>query len=337
MIIKRMKSCILQTLLFWIFQALLMPASQAQNTTVFSVTDISSTAVTQRINVGVSALLSEFHKAFSENRTPSLNKINGLSSDGKKAILSMWETTPFRCEKNEINERGLSTPSGWQVRNIPIFLKGMPPNKAYKEIAINFDKNGNIDDIYFTLEKHIYNEIMNSEENEVTDLNRRALILDFLENFRTAYNRKDIDLISKMYSEDALIITGKVVKQTKTTDNTLRNSGFTKDQIEYQVKTKQEYIKSLQNVFRNNAKLDIVFDNIDVSRHPKYDEIYGVTLKQGWNATNYSDVGWLFLMIDFKDGKNMEIHLRTWQPEKVNGKSLSEDDVFHLGKFIIKK
>jgi hypothetical protein len=27
-------------------------------------------------------------------------------------------------------------------------------------------------------------------------------------------------------------------------------------------------------------------------------------------------VGYLFLMIDSRDGKDMQIHVRTWQPEK---------------------
>jgi uncharacterized protein YnzC (UPF0291/DUF896 family) len=212
----------------------------------------------------------------------------------------------------------------------------MPEDEAYREIAINFDKSGNIEDIYFALELHQYQAIMNGEGNEVTDLRRRQAILNFVENFRTAYNRKDIDLLAKVYSDDALIITGKVVKQTKTTDNALATSGLSQEKIEYQVKTKKEYISALRNVFKNNARINVVFDNIEVSRHPKYDEIYGVTLKQGWNTTNYSDIGYLFLMIDFKDGENMEIHVRTWQPDKLNGKPLPEDDIFNLGDFTVK-
>ena len=68
-------------------------------------------------------------------------------------------------------------------------------------------------------------------------------------------------------------------------------------------------------------------------RCEKYNEIYGVTLKQFWNTTNYSDVGYIFLMIEFKDDENLIIHVRTWQPEKVGTHTIAKDDVFSLGKF----
>jgi hypothetical protein len=67
-----------------------------------------------------------------------------------------------------------------------------------------------------------------------------------------------------------------------------------------------------------------------VLRHPKYDEIYIVTLKQGWNTTNYSDIGWLSLKIDFQEGDTMKVLVRTWEPEKLNGKELSEDERLNI-------
>jgi hypothetical protein len=211
----------------------------------------------------------------------------------------------------------------------------MPETDAYKEIAINFDKSGNIEDVYFTLEMHHYQSIMYGDGNEVTDLRHRQAILNFVENFRTAYNTKDIDLIGKVYSDDALIRTGKVVKQAKMTDITLTSSGFSKEIIEYQIQTKKEYINKLRSVFNNNARINVNFDRVEVVRHPKYDEIYGVTLKQEWNSTNYSDTGWLLLIIDFKDGENMMVHVRTWQPEMLNEKQLEEDERYQLWDFKI--
>jgi hypothetical protein len=306
----------------------------AQYSTALTVTDIEP-SVAQRMEANASALLTELNSAFFNDKTPVL-KITGLNKEGKSDILSMWEHSPFRCIETEIIERGYKTPSGYQVRNIPMFLKDMSEDEAYKEIAINFDRSGAIDDIYFALDMHNYKAIMESEDNEVTDLRYRQAILNFVENFRTAYNRKDIDLLAKVYSDDALIITGKVVKQTKSAENVLSGYGLSKEKIEYQVQTKKEYINKLRGIFKNNAKINVLFDNIEVVRHPKYDDIYGVRLKQGWNTTNYSDVGFLFLMIDFKDGENMQIHVRTWQPEKLDGKQLREDEIFKLGDFDIK-
>jgi hypothetical protein len=38
-------------------------------------------------------------------------------------------------------------------------------------------------------------------------------------------------------------------------------------------------------------------------------------------------------MIDFKDDNNPLIHVRTWQPEKYNGKELAREERFHVGSF----
>jgi len=259
-----------------------------------------------------------------------------MSENGKKSILAMWETTQFRCVQTEITERGFQTPFGFQVRNIPIFLKDMPDDEAYKEIAINFDKYGGIDDIYFTLDIHHYKAIMEGDYNEITDLRRRQAILNFVENFRTSYNRKDIDLLKKVFSDDALIITGKVIKQNMSVENVLGGYGFSQEKIEYQVQTKREYITKLSRIFNNNSKINVIFDDIEVVRHPQFDNFYGVELMQGWNTTNYSDEGFLFLLIEFKDDGTMQINVRTWQPDKLNGETLSEEERTKLSDFNIR-
>jgi hypothetical protein len=313
------------------------PPVISYNSTTFTVTDIEDAYIMQKINVTVSELLTEINRAFFENKTPLLYKINSISEEGKSDILAMWENNPFRCIETEIIERGLHTTSGgFQVRNIPVYLKDMPDKDAIQEIAINFDDLGNIEGIYFTLDLHQYKTIMLGDKNEITNLRHRQTILSFVENFRTAYNRKDINLIEKVYSEDALIIIGKVVKRSSKTDNVLNSSGFEKEVIDYLVQTKQEYLRKLNTIFKNNERVNIVFDTLDLMQHPKYENIYGVTLKQKWNSSRYNDVGWLFLMIDFKDGENMEIHVRTWQPEIVNGKALTEDEIYQLWDFKIR-
>lgn len=333
---ERQHSTRTRNVLVWVLLlATGMNNMQAQYATSVTVTDIDNVSVLQKIQKNASDLLSEFNTAFFAGKTPALNKISGLSKDGRSSLLSMWSFAPFRCIESQLKQSGISTPTGYQIRNIPMFLKDMPEEEAYQEIVINFDRAGNIYDIYFALESHQYMQILASENNDVSDLRCRQIILDFVENFRTAYNRKDIAFLEKVYSDDALIITGKVIKTSpsaKTTDMMSKNR-IPQEKIEYQVKTKAQYLTSLSSVFRNNARINIIFEDIEVTQHPKYDDIYGITLKQGWNTTNYSDVGYVFLMIDFKDMDNPMIHVRTWQPEKLNGKDLSHDEIFSLGEF----
>ena len=79
----------------------------------------------------------------------------------------------------------------------------------------------------------------------------------------------------------------------------------------------------------------MLFDEVEVIQHPKLTDIYGVTLKQEWHSDRYSDVGFVFLMIDFQDEMNPLIQVRTWQPEKLDGKVLAREEVFNLGDFDI--
>ena len=65
--------------------------------------------------------------------------------------------------------------------------------------------------------------------------------------------------------------------------------------------------------------------------HPKYPQVYGVNLKQSWTSSNYSDQGYLFLMIDFRDEKKPVIHVRSWQPLK----DTPSEEVIELGDFKI--
>ena len=170
-------------------------------------------------------------------------------------------------------------------------------------------------------------------QRNLEDYFRRQIILDFVENYRTSYNRKDLDYIESVFSDNALIITGKVIREKPKSDYAMRS--LSTEKIVYQKRTKKEYIQNLKKVFAGNKYINVVFDEVEVIQHPKLTDIYGVTLKQEWNTTRYRDVGFVFLMIDFQDENNPLIQVRTWQPEKVDGKVLNRDEVFSLGDFAI--
>ena len=146
--------------------------------------------------------------------------------------------------------------------------------------------------------------------------------------FRTSYNTKDIQFLEQVFSDDALIITGKVISQKK--DNIKLP-----DKIVYKKQTKQEYLTNLRRVFANNSYIKVTFDEIKVMRHPVNADIYGVTLHQGYTSSNYHDDGYLFLLWDFTDENRPQIHVRTWQPDQINGGRIPEADVFSLNDFDI--
>ena len=303
----------------------------AQNVAV-TLKDFSNPALLQKMQNNASTLLTELNSAYSANSVPTTISSNACTQDCKDALLAMWETSPFKCTSSQINSSVLrQLRGGYQSRGIPLYFKNADSSDTAKEGVIVFDASGKIDNFYIAIENNSYKSILDSKDS-VTDFRRRQIILDFVENFRTAYNRKDIGFLDKVFSNDALIITGKLVKSSpQLADRYYSNLGA--ERIEYVKQSKQEYMKNLkEKVFKYNKYLNINFDSITVVQHPKFNYFYGVTLKQYWHSTNYSDVGYIFLLIDFRDENNPLIHIRTWQP--ANG--VSRDSVFQLGDFNLK-
>ncbi len=145
---------------------------------------------------------------------------------------------------------------------------------------------------------------------EEQDSASRHRILDYCEHFRTAYTRRDLPFLRQVFSDRALIIVGSVVRNGAQQDGTRGT-----DLVKYSVRTKEEYLERLEKVFQANKKIQVHFSDFHIMRHPTQDGIYGVQLRQRYQADRYSDDGYLFLLWDFRNPAQPLIHVRTWQPE----------------------
>lgn len=150
----------------------------------------------------------------------------------------------------------------------------------------------------------------------VTDSLRRRNILTYCEHFRRAYDTKDIDFLSQVFSDNALIIVGHTVR-------TGRKEGIAgNEKVQYSIRSKQEYLERLSKIFNSNQKIKVRFSDFHIMRHPTVDGIYGVSLRQKYSSGTYADEGYLFLLWDFRNESRPKIHVRTWQ----TGKSLEEGE-----------
>ena len=275
-------------------------------------------------------ILNEINAAQAADRNLDFSAM-GVGIDVQRSMAMLWENTPFLCTDEEIVEHCITTNSGYQVRNIPLMMKPTAERafneEEYQEAVISFDKQGNVVSFYLSVSMNLYMNVIKSNL-ELTDLRRRQMILDYVEQFRTAYNQKDIKFLNQVFSDDALIITGKVIMQKHA-------EGFSSQKIEYNKQSKKEYIDKLRRIFQNARYFKITFDEIEVMRHPTNPNFYGVTLLQGYTNNSYHDDGYLFLLWDFTNENQPQIHVRTWQPDKVGGKPLPKDEVFTLGDFDI--
>lgn len=300
----------------------------AQYSTDFRVTEVEDDELAANIDLAISGLLTAFNNAQGNGDVPHIAGID-ITPEVEQNIMKLWADCPFRCVDTEVVERATKTPRGeYEVRNIPLMMVPIDGQskdvswKKYQEAVFVLDKNGMVTDFHLALDANLYIKVMSSALT-VDDVIRRQLILEYVERFRNAYNLKDLDFLETIFSDDALIITGKVVKRVKS------EVRISNTDIVYKKQNKKEYLTGLANVFKANKRINVVFDEIKVTRHPAKEDFYGVTLKQGWTSDRYSDIGYLFLLWDFTNEEAPQIHVRTWQPDafiEAGGEVFSVDD-----------
>lgn len=144
----------------------------------------------------------------------------------------------------------------------------------------------------------------------------RLTLINFLEDYQTAYALKRHDYLESIYSDDALIIVGHVVKKTVIPDQAQFN--FSDDDVKLMQYDKNTYFKNLARTFNSQDYINIKFESTDFTRAKSSTnrEVYGVRLLQRYYSTTYGDVGYLFLLVDLTD-ENPLIHVRAWQPDEV--------------------
>lgn len=195
-------------------------------------------------------------------------------------------------------------------RSIPMSFKFKSNRRTFVEdLVFVFNAEGKIDALSFGLNKPAVDDIMN--HTSWNDTVRKVLI-NFLESYKTAYALKRYDYINSIFSEDALIITGSVVKHAVATEN----QPMSKEAVRYTRQTKSEYMKRLKHIFRSAEFINLRFADNQVRKSGVGGEIYGIQIKQDYFSSSYGDTGYLFLMVDLNNPKEPVIHVRTWQPEK---------------------
>ena len=323
-------------LMMLLFAAMFVGITTAQNVSFkFEEGTLANAALRQKMEYRISRLLSELTKASATNRQLTEQELTALNLTpvAGKRLSKLWENLHFTCDYTLNVEKCLRDVNGYEVRGILITLQPTADNykgSISRELAISFASDGLITGVNMTMENNSYQEILN-KGMDVTDTRRRLEILKFVEDFRSYYDEKDLEALRNIYSEDALIITGKVVQRRNLGSDQARM----KPEIEYSKLNKEQYMSRLATTFRNNKFIKVRFDNITVKKHSAKENFYAVTLRQDWQSSNYSDNGYVFLLWEFKEGESPVVHVRTWQPEMVGSRILNSDEVFTENDFFI--
>jgi len=254
------------------------------------------------------------------------------TNEGFKSLKDLLHATGIFTTVREFKRHLLITPDyQYEVRGIKVRVKmGKTKGSNLQELVFKLNDNRKVVNVNFAMEQHHYQNII-EQGKRLDDMFMRKMALDFLEEFRTAHNRKDINYLERAYSDDALIIVGRVLKQQKGLSDALETSFLGDDRIEFIKLKKKEYISRLRSVFQLNSFVNVTFIDAEVVKHPVHDKIYGIKVKQRWNSSRYNDEGYLFVMIDFRqDEKKPLIRVRSWQPEP-----FQDGTVVGLGHFEI--
>lgn len=252
---------------------------------------------------------------FTENGLQCYNKIIKY---GNAQMLPQDETLKIISVNNQT-----------MIRSIPMLFDFPNNNKKFvEEVVYVFDSTGKIENINFALSDISITDILSKSERFGKEEDKYFLI-NFLESYQTAYALENLDFIESVFSEDALIIVGAVLKQAEPIEGMYKQ--LDNQNIKYTRLSKDEYLKHLAKAFNSKEFINISFEETEVKKAGGDEKIYGIQLAQNYYSSNYSDKGYLFLMIDLNDSINPKIYVRTWQPEKN-----SDGSVIGLENFTIR-
>lgn len=232
---------------------------------------------------------------------------NQLIGYGRGRIVGTPNLSYFKSMNGNVVVRGLQMAFAFRNGTKTTFVE---------DVVFTFNDKGKIANIAFGLGREAENDILTKKVNWREEV--REQLMEFLENYKTAYCLKRLDYIRDIFSDDAIIIVGNVARvytQNRNGDGKMTLKG--KEIVRLNRYSKDEYLQNLERCFKRNEFINIRFTKSDIQRLEKHadQEIVCVQLGQDYNSSTYADQGYLFLMIDLTDSENPFIKVRTWQPQ----------------------
>ena len=316
----------MKKLLCFLFGLFVMLSGYAQKVNFEFSDGIEEGILKTKMEQQMSSLLSAINEANAVNADVNFSSID-ITDDASASLTMTWEQVHFSIEDDDIVDHCISLTGksgGFRIQNIGVLMNPKEESgydgEKRREIYIDFDKTGKIVDFNFTMGMNMYTEILKKGE-ELGDLDRRMQIIDWCEHFAKAYCDKNMKFMQTIFSDDAIIITGKMTMQRVHTDMGMKDQA----KVKYVQQTKSQYLSNLSRVFASNSYVNVKFEDYTVIRHGAKPNYYGVTLRQKWHTARYSDEGTVFLIWDFTNEEAPRILVRTWQP--------TTEKAFKMGDF----
>ncbi len=287
-----------------------------------------SCKVLNKISDQTEKLISIFERGSSK----SVNSMFPNDDFIRNKITDMMKYNKINITAGSITADVNKTFTGWELRKIKIVNKYSSLNKQSPEyMVLDFDDNGNLYDVNFGIMDNLYDKFV-EQGTYGNDWGNRQVIIKFVEKYRTAFLSRNIKMLDSLFADEAVIIVGRVLKKTKMKD-IYKYTKLNEDQpdIRYTQYTKDEYLKNQANVFKNQKDIFVGYNSFKIMKKNKQDNVYGLSMRQFYQATSYSDEGYLFLLVDFNN-EQPQIYVRSWQPQEWNETALIKLSNFNLNK-----
>ncbi len=244
-----------------------------------------------------------------------LETYNKLISYGTGRLVGSPNVKYFRGIGGTVVARGVQMSFSFRSGTKKTFVE---------DVAFTFDADMKISNVAFGLGQVAENDILCKYAPGWKD-ETREMLMEFLENYKTAYCLKRYDYIRDIFADDATIIIGNVTKRRTTPNHQERGISIEgQNTITYNRYTKDQYLANLRRCFQRNEFINLRFSNNDIQWLEKYqnEEIFAIQIGQEYNSSSYADMGYLFLLVDMTDHESPQIKIRTWQPNEVDIKKI---------------
>ena len=282
----------------------------------------------------ISQLLTEINRAYFTKSSLKLSKIK-MEEEAKMKLCMYWSNMRFSCREQLENQKCLKDVQGYQVRDIPVTLHPIDSTfhgNIERSIVICLNKDGLISGVHTALNDQVYDCIVEIDDNVIGGT-QRLEIIKFMEVLKSCYNQKDLNTLGSIFNDDAVIITGSIIKTNKRNDDIIADNRITDHS-----RTRNETINMLKRAAYDNKNIfvDVDFDDIKIEKKViNGKERYGVTFKQKLQFDNYNDEGSIFLILEIpEDGKPPVIHAQSWKPLK-DGEDMDKENVLDKNDFPI--
>lgn len=245
-----------------------------------------------------------------------------FTSEGWSIFYLMMRSGEVRVNKKSNDYIVESTPLFTIGKGIPVSIKN-GRHVSNETIVFRFDKESSlISSVAYALTKKAEDDIFRQAQ---WNIDSRYSLLTFMEDYQTAFAIKRLDYIKSIFSDDAIIITGKFADEKNNKrfyDASMLMPGS--KNIQYTKYSKDEYIKRLETDFFDKKAvsykkyIQLVFEDAVISKVATGgfvdNDVMWIEIKQQYISDKYSDKGYLALQINLKPSGS-RIHVRTWTPQ----------------------